>query len=222
MKPFEGPLPSERESSSVLSLTENFYGPLKSLKRVIPSPIVTKPEARRWKLETCDLNRILFIGRFDRHKGADTLLRAFATLAPTVPNLKLDFVGNDVGLILQDGRRVHLAEYIKRIAPTALSNRIKFHGPLSRSEIEKLRTTAYLTIVASRYETFGNTVIEAMAAGCPLIATNVGGISEAVVNNVNGLVVPPDDIDQLSAAVMKLYSGSAFGNSARWAGRARL
>ena len=73
---------------------------------MIPNPIAVKPEAHRWRLETCDPNRILFIGRFDRHKGADFLLRAFAALAPSVPNLRLDFVGNDVGLMLEDGRKL--------------------------------------------------------------------------------------------------------------------
>ena len=163
-----------------------------------------KPEATRWELESCDLGRILFVGRFDRHKGADCLLRAFAALAPSLPNLRLDFVGNDVGLMLEDGKKLRFAEFIERTIPTAFADRIKFHGPLSHFEIDKLRTKAYVTIVPSRFDNSPNTVIEAMAAGCPIIASNVGGIAEVVFNNINGLTVPPDDIDELVAAIQRL------------------
>ena len=101
-------------------------------------------------------------------------------------------------------------EFVERTIPPALQERIQFHRRSIAPEIDRLRIQAYLTIVPSRYETFGNTVIEAMATGCPIVATNVGGISEIVVNNVNGLSVPVNDVDELAAAILKLLGMIRF------------
>jgi glycosyltransferase involved in cell wall biosynthesis len=191
-------------SNSVLSLCDKYYGPLKGLMTVIPNPIPVKPPTLRWRVDTCDPNAILFVGRFDRHKGADLLLRAFAQVAPAWPKLKLLFVGPDVGIPFGESGLVKIAEFIKRTVPADMRHQIRYLGRRQRSEIEKLRARSYITIVPSRYETFGNTVIEAMAMGCPTIATETGGISEILTHNENGLIVGVDDVDGLAAAIAKL------------------
>src|SRR5262249_14977041 len=141
----------------------------------------------RWTLDTCDRNFILFVGRFDLHKGADILLRAFAKVAKDRKEIKLLFVGPDTGLQL-DGGVIRLPEYLTQQIPAAVRERIEYLGSLPQFKIEKLRTQAYLTIVCSRYDNFPNTVIEAMAAGCPIIATNTGGIPEMIFHGRNGLL----------------------------------
>jgi glycosyltransferase involved in cell wall biosynthesis len=191
-------------SKNVLNLSKTFYGQLNSPTEVIPNPIPVRSEATRWRLDTCDHNLILFVGRFDRHKGADILLRAFAKLAQERPAIRLLFVGPDNGLQLDGSCVINFAEYVDREIPSALRERIEYCGQLSHSEIEKLRVKAYLTVVCSRYENFPNAVVEAMGTGCPTIATDAGGMTEIVFNNRNGLLVPIEDINGLAAAIAKM------------------
>jgi glycosyltransferase involved in cell wall biosynthesis len=191
-------------SNNVLALSQKFYAPLSCPTQVIPNPIPQLSTAPHWKLDTCDRNLILFVGRFDRHKGADVLLRAFVQLAQKRPTLRLLFVGPDVGILDRNGRKLHLADFLHEVVPAPLRNRIDYRGSLSRIEIESLRTKAYLTAVSSRYETFGNVVIEAMARGCPIVATDAGGISEILENNRNGLIAPVDDVNGFAAAMAML------------------
>jgi glycosyltransferase involved in cell wall biosynthesis len=103
-----------------------------------------------------------------------------------------------------DGGVIGLPEYLAQQIPAAVRERIEYLGPLPQFEIEKLRTQAYLTIVCSRYDNFPNTVIEAMAAGCPIIATNTGGIPEMIFHGRNGLLVNVEDVDGLAAAIAKM------------------
>ena len=192
-------------SNNVLSQTTTFYGQLKCPTEVIPNPVPSRSGATCWKLDACDRDVILFVGRFDRVKGADLLLRAFAKLAQERPKIRLRFVGPDIGLASDDGRRVNFAEFVDREIPLAIRDRIECRGPLPYNEIEKLRVQAYLTVVCSRFENFANTVMESMATGCPTVATNVGGIPEMLVDNRNGLLAPAEDVDGLACAIARLF-----------------
>ena len=191
-------------SHNVLALSQQFYSPLSKPTQVIPNPIPMIPVATRWKLDSCDRDLILFVGRFDHHKGADILLKAFAELAQHRQTLRLVFVGPDIGINLGKDRRLQFADFVHEAIPVTLRCRIDHRGSLSRTEIEGLRTKAYLTVVSSRYETFGNVLIEAMARGCPIVATDAGGISEIILNDHNGLIAPVDDVKGLTAMMAKL------------------
>jgi glycosyltransferase involved in cell wall biosynthesis len=193
-------------SQDVMKRIETFYGRPKCPTEVISHPITPSV---RWTLDSCDRNLILFVGRFDRHKGADILIRAFAKVAENGKTIKLLFVGRDLGLP-SDGGVISLPEYLAQQIPAAVRERIEYLGPLPQFKIEKLRTQAYLTIICSRYETFGNTVLEAMAAGCPIIATNTGGIPEMIFHGRNGLLVAVEDVDELAAAIAKMFNEPTF------------
>jgi glycosyltransferase involved in cell wall biosynthesis len=194
-------------SRDVLERVELFYGLPKCLTEVIQNP--SPPPARRWTLDSCDHNLILFVGRFDLHKGADILLRAFAKVAKDRKEVKLLFVGPDSGLQF-DGGVIRLPEYLTQHIPAAVRERIEYLGPLPHSKIERLRTQAYVTIVCSRYENFPNTVIEAMAVGCPIIATNTGGIPEMIFHSRNGLLVDVEDVDELASAIAEMLNDSTL------------
>jgi glycosyltransferase involved in cell wall biosynthesis len=191
-------------SDKILTQTEQYYGPLDCPKEVIRRPIEVKPAADRWALNACDHDLILFVGRFDRIKGADVLLKAFTAIARRRSTLKLLFVGPDYGLTDESGHELSFLEFVDREVPPALRERIQYLGHLSEAEIGSLRRTAYLTVVCSRYETFGNVAIEAMASGCPVVATSVGGIPEFIGNQRSGLLVPPNDPDALAQAIAQM------------------
>ncbi len=162
-------------SKNVLDRTERFYGPLKEETRVIADPISSVDPSRRWDVGKCDRNALLFVGRFDQIKGGDVALRAFAKVAPAFPKLRLLFVGPDVGLELDHGQIFKFDEFVRKFIPDELRNRITSVGTQASAAIEALRRSSYATIIPSRYETFGNVVIEAMAIGAPIVATDTGG-----------------------------------------------
>jgi glycosyltransferase involved in cell wall biosynthesis len=197
-------------SNNVINLSQTFYGQPKCPTQVIPNPVPVRIGAARWSLDTCDRNLMLFVGRFDRHKGADILLRTFATLAQERPAIRLLFVGPDIGLQTDDGRIINFAEFVEREIPATVRERIDYCGVLPHSEIEKLRVQAYLTVVCSRYENFPNTVLEAMSTGCPTVATGTGGIPEILVDNRNGFLAPVEDVSGLAAAIAKMLDNPSL------------
>lgn len=190
-------------SRSVLELTRRHYGiPLENAV-VIPNPIAEIPENRRWRLDDADRHAIVFIGRFDRHKGGDVMIDAFARVAATHPNARLLFVGEDRGLNRDDGQRTSLPDYVAAHAPEA-AGRIELLGRLPAEKIADLRRQALVTVAPSRYENLSYAVLEAAALGAPLVASHVGGNPEIVDDGESALLVPPDDPDALAQAVNRL------------------
>jgi glycosyltransferase involved in cell wall biosynthesis len=151
------------------------------------------------------LDRVLFVGRFDHIKGGDLVLDAFALISAANPRCELSFVGPDVGLPRADGTLETLSDRLGTY-PADVRSRVKVLGRGSREDIAAHRLTHGITLVASRYETFGGTVVEAMAVGSAVVCTEVGGCRENVSHGRTGLLVPPDDAAALAAACLHLMS----------------
>jgi glycosyltransferase involved in cell wall biosynthesis len=84
--------------------------------------------------------------------------------------------------------------------------RVRFLGPQPRERVLELFRAADASILSSSWENFPHTVVEALAAGTPVIATDVGGVAEVVRDGVNGLLVPAGDAGALAAAVRRFFS----------------
>lgn len=170
-------------------------------RAVIPNPgPIVAPEAR-WDPQQCDPNTLLFVGRFDRIKGADVLIQAFRRLTDKWPALKLLFVGPDPGLIEPSGKSIHVLEYLKRELPDSCAGRVTVTGRLRPEQIAALRRQAAMTIVASRQENFSVAVLEALSYGTPLIATRAGGIPEQVRDNETGLLFESESSADLARKI---------------------
>ncbi|MGB8330043.1 MAG: glycosyltransferase family 4 protein, partial [Polyangiales bacterium] len=166
---------------------------------VIPNPAPMVEVEQRWKLAECDPDLVLFVGRFDRHKGGDLVIDAFSRVASRRPGLKLVFIGPDRGLDGGVGGTLGLNEYVlDRVPDLSVRARIQHLGQLPPEEIKEWRKKARVTIVASRFEVFGMVVVEALAFGCPLIAANAGGIPEIVAHEENGLLFEKGDAADLA------------------------
>lgn len=132
---------------------------------------------------------IVFIGRLDPIKDVPTLVEAVSRLKGEV---HLNVYGEG-----PDRPRIERA-----IADHAAQNIITLHGSIA-SPAEALQGKAML-VLPSLAEGFGLVLIEAMAAGVPVIATDVAGIRDVVETEVTGLLVPPADIGSLAGAIHRL------------------
>jgi glycosyltransferase involved in cell wall biosynthesis len=199
-------------SHFVLRAVEERYQVSFPLGAVIPNSVEPVAESSVWNPVTADPDHVLFVGRFDRHKGADICIRAFAKVLEKRPSARLTVVGPDRGIIDDETGHVRHAEQWLRdeIRPSQLRSRISLPGQLSHAEIADLRRDAAATIVASRFETFSTVLIEAMAQGCPLVAARTGGIPEIIEHGQNGLLFAAEDVDDLAAKIVCLLDNRSL------------
>ncbi len=191
-------------SKNVIDETMAHYDVKWPLSKVIHNPVQPISVRNRWDLSNCDRNEVLFVGRFDLHKGGDIMIDAFARLAQSRPQVRLTFVGSDPGIHREGEARVGIHEFIEKTVPSSIRDRIRYLGLRKPEEIGSLRRRAYVTVVCSRYENFPNTVLEAVAHGSPTVATNTGGIPEIVLDDRNGLLAAPANPDSLKARIEEL------------------
>jgi glycosyltransferase involved in cell wall biosynthesis/Flp pilus assembly protein TadD len=132
------------------------------------------------------LDRFVFVGALVAHKGIDILLQSFANITASYPNAELHVYGSAALW----GQEPFFDQ--DKIAKQCSS--IKFFGAVSQQEISKAFQEAGACIIPSRwFDSFPLTAVEALVTGCPVIAFNVGGISEAVTHEKTGLLIPNPD-----------------------------
>jgi glycosyltransferase involved in cell wall biosynthesis len=144
-------------------------------------------EERQWQPP-----RLLFVGRIVYQKGLDTLLDALSQL--TAADWELRLVG--------DGPQLPRLRTLAR--QYDLNERVHFLGWQDRSALPRLLAESNLFVYPSRHEGMPNAVLEAMASGLPVIATAIAGNEELVKSGFTGLLVPPEDIGALAAALAEL------------------
>jgi glycosyltransferase involved in cell wall biosynthesis len=172
---------------------------------IIPTPIASALEEAIWRVDRCNKNKMLFVGRFDSIKGGDFALRVFASLAEVNLDLTLTFVGPDVG-IQSDTGTLYFEEFFTQNFPQELRARVDYRGQMGHADLMALRTSHYLTLIAARYDTMGYMLLEAMSFGCPLVSTAVGGIVEVIQNEHNGLLIPAQALDEMINACQRLLN----------------
>jgi glycosyltransferase involved in cell wall biosynthesis len=194
-------------SRDTLEQTRAYYGLSLEHAQVIPAPVYPVAVHERWALEGCDPKRVLFIGRFDRHKGADLLIDAFAHVLEQIPDARLTFVGPDPGLLDDEGRHWNLESYVRDRVPGAIeSGAVTLMGHRPHAALGALRRSAIVTVVCSRYENFPLTVVEAKAMGCPVVAAAVGGIPEIIEHETDGLLYQGGSVEDLAAKIVTMIN----------------
>jgi phosphatidyl-myo-inositol alpha-mannosyltransferase len=139
-----------------------------------------------------DQLRLLFVGRAEERKGLPVLLAAFQALVEHVPS-RLTVVGADP------------AEISRRVADPELMSHIDVLGKVSDSVLwRQLGEADILCAPSLTGESFGMVLIEAMAAGTPVIASKIAGYSDVVTNGVDGILVPPADPQALGEELQLL------------------
>lgn len=140
--------------------------------------------------------RMVFVGRLDPTKGLDVLIRAFR-MAPTM-RARLDVYG-----IVQSPAN---AAYERKMQSLAVDDpRISFRGPIPPGEsVSRLRHYDILAVPSHLLETGPLVVLEAFAAGIPVIGWSLGGIAELVRHGVNGLLIEPDAVTHWVEALQQV------------------
>ena len=153
---------------------------------------------------------VLSVGRLDRVKGHDVLLRAFPRVLDRVPGARLVIVGDG-------GDRAALAALA---AELGIAQAVRFAGQLRAAEVRGHLRAARVFVLPSRSEGLPIALLEAMAAGVPVVATAAGGTPE-VLEGGCGVLVPPEDAAALGEAVAALLLDAAAQRSLSRTGRQR-
>ena len=145
---------------------------------------------------------ILFLARPTKLKGIDVLIRAIAKLKFELPNLRLHIVGN----------YQKTNEFVKiLIKEEKVEKNVVFHGEANSLLVPSYFKSANLFVNPSRYEGFGITILEAMASGIPIIASNIKSFNEILIDRKSALFFRPMDTDDLSKAILTLYKDPNLG-----------
>lgn len=138
---------------------------------------------------------LLFFGRLSAEKGVDVLLRAFDAAAPSLPrDMRLIVVG--------DGPDA--AEFRELAASLDSASRIEFAGYQTGDALQTYVERASLAIASSRCrENMPYSIVEAFAAGTPVVGTRIGGIPELVADGVTGFACEPGDVATMADAMVR-------------------
>ena len=150
------------------------------------------------------------VGRLSAEKGLDGLLRAAAALAAHFPELRLALVG--------DGPlRGELEQLASKLG---IADRVTFTG--RREDMPGVYASLDALLLPSLDEGLPMVVLEAMAAGRPVIASRVGAIDHVIRDGENGVLAPPGDVEALRAAIERLLAEPALGARLGAAARATI
>jgi glycosyltransferase involved in cell wall biosynthesis len=160
---------------------------------------------------SADGGALLCVAAVTRGKGHDVLLGGLAT----VPDLSWRCAC--VGSL---DKAPAFADHVQRRALTfGLRDRVRFTGPRVGAALDSAYAAADLLVLASRGETYGMVVTEALARGVPVLATDVGGVPEALGHG--GLLVPPGDPEAFGAALRRWLEDADLRDALRQAARER-
>jgi glycosyltransferase involved in cell wall biosynthesis len=183
---------------------------------------------------------VLFVGRLSPEKGIHALLEAFAAVARRFTDVHLDLVGPRTELprrflvdVADDpnvralerfyspsGQSTYQGDLDAVVKRHGLEDRVTFHGALPHHDIVGLYQRSTLVVNPSLSETFGISIVEAMASGVPVVGTQVGGMLDTVSADV-GFLVPPEDPSALADAMNTILGDASLSRELGTNGRKR-
>ena len=170
------------------------YGADSSKIRIVPNAV----DLNLFKPSKEKPNDPLFVwvGRFVPEKGPHYLVKAIEVVVKECKDAKFILIG--------DGQMLPLIR--KMVKKSGLDDCVRFTGFLDLKSVSHILSKATGFVFPSLKEGMPKAVLEAMACGLPIIASNISGIDEFVTNGYNGLLVPPEDHQVLGEAIMNVIS----------------
>lgn len=186
----------------------------------LPRPVVTPFgvdtdlfSPSRLKRDVTDAVSIGIVKKLEPVYGIDILLKAFDELVGKHgEGIEMHVVGDG-----SDRERL-----LSMRECSSCPSQIHFHGAIPNPEVPEVLRDLDIFVVSSRRESFGVAAVEASSAGLPVVATDVGGLPEVVDHEETGIVVPPEDVDALSAAIDRLIENPAERRKLGSAGRRKV
>jgi glycosyltransferase involved in cell wall biosynthesis len=150
------------------------------------------------------------VANLRREKGHDVLIAAAARVMRAHPDVVFHLVG---GGPMRDALE-------RQARDLGVAEAVRFLG--HREDVPQLLYDSDVFVLPSLSEAFPNGVVEAMAAGLPVVASEVGGIPELITNGGTGMLVPPGDPQELATAIIRLLSDPAAASALSTAARATI
>jgi glycosyltransferase involved in cell wall biosynthesis len=157
---------------------------------------------------------VAVLSRLNELKGVEYFLKAAAAVHSRLPDTHFLLVGDSAADAVGETYKRGLEAQAARMG---LARRVIFTG--FRSDIPELLAEVSVSVLPSLSEGLSNALLETMAAGVPVVATNVGGNPEIVEDGVTGLLVPPRDAYALAGAMLRLMASPELQTRLGWAGR---
>lgn len=178
-----------------------------------PETFATRRENPFEKRGLAGKSVVFFAGRLARAKGLDLVLRALPNIVREIPAAHLAIAGEDFG---EQETLQQLAESL------GVSRAVTWLGKLPREELLAAYQHASAFVFPSRYEAFGIAVLEAQAAGCPVVAANASALPFLVSDGETGLLSRPEDPEHLAAALLRLLNDRPLAERLAQNARARV
>ncbi len=162
---------------------------------------------------------LLFVGRLQPSKGIDTLLQAAADIRRDYPDMRVLVVGG--GLDHQDAYETAELDRLQTLGDKLGLSNVHYIKAQPQEKLAQYYAAADVFVMPSHYESFGMVVLEAMACGTPVVASEVGGLSSTIIHGDSGLLVSSGDWRAFAQAISRLLASPQLQNTMRRAGPER-
>jgi glycosyltransferase involved in cell wall biosynthesis len=157
---------------------------------------------------------VLFVGNVIENKGTDTVFAAVLRLRSKYPDIRLQIVGKpDLNLVPQ---------FQEQLEKDGAEQHVEFVGIVENAELPRYYQGADVFSAPADFDGLSTVYLEAMACGCPVVASTAGGAREAVVEGETGLLVPPRDVAATAAALDLILADRSLRSRMSRAGRERV
>ncbi len=174
---------------------------------IIPNPVSTQPFDSVGKLHSGDIRfHVLFIGRLERRKGAELLCAGIKGILDIDDHIHVTIAG-ETEMNDADGYR----NVIERVLDSQQRQRVWFLGSIDRSNLLVLYCRSSILLAPSLFENGPYSILEAMSAMLPVVASSSGGIPEIITHEQNGLLFKSGDTASMVKCIRTLYEQRELG-----------
>jgi glycosyltransferase involved in cell wall biosynthesis len=201
-------------SASIADFTAGYYDLPRSTIDVIHCGVDAEAFCPAGERRADGRPTVLFVGNIAANKGIRTVFEAVLRIRSRYPDVRLQILG--------EGDRNLVREFQAQAGSKGALASVEYHGFIGRDRLPEFFRSADVFCAPSQYEAFGIVYIEAMACGCPVIASATGGTPEAVLDGQTGVLVPADNVAAVVAALDRILGDAPLRRRMGEASRQRV
>lgn len=205
------------ERSDFITCSTNIYAQIMEKKSGVNSKIKVIPlgieipqlESTYYSHDTSKPLNVLFVGRLEKRKGIHVLMEAIPEVIDKLKYVEFTIVGRDTFFQRDETsfkspeRKNFKTEFYEKLS-SEIKRKVHLVGEVSKEELENYYKNCDLFVAPSLHETFGFVYLEAMSYGKPVIGCKVGGVPEVIEDGRTGLLVEPENAQQLTEAILRI------------------